>query len=176
MTKTTVEIPCPAVVKSYNQSMGGVDLLDSLTALFKAKIKSRRWYMYIFFHSINMIVVTAWLLYRRRSRVFKEKTMPLCDFQSQMATALIKADRKRGRRSSLEIPSPPLGPQRPAHTPRPISDIRFDGIGHLPVFVDRQRCKEEGCVARSNIKCPKCQMHLCLNRDRNCYQSFHTKK
>ena len=61
----TIEVPCPAAVKAYNSGIGGVDLLDSLTALFKSKLKTRRWYMYIFFHSLNMMTVTAWLLYKR---------------------------------------------------------------------------------------------------------------
>ena len=60
--KKIVEVPCPNVVKTYNANMGGVDLLDCLTALYKAKIKTRRWYIYILYHTINMAVVTSWLL------------------------------------------------------------------------------------------------------------------
>ncbi len=107
----------------------------------------------------------------------QEKTLPLCDFQSQIATALIKADKKRGRPSlDAKILPPPVGPQRPAHTPPPIADVRFDRIDHMPVFVERQRCKKDGCNARSNVKCKKCQMHLCLNKDRNCFELYHEKK
>lgn len=47
--KKVVGVDCPAVICSYTKNMGGVDLLDSLTALYKAKIKSRHWYLYIFF-------------------------------------------------------------------------------------------------------------------------------
>ena len=59
--KKKVDVPCPAAIHQYNKNMGGVDLLDSLTALYKAKIKTRRWYIYIFYHSINMVLVTSWL-------------------------------------------------------------------------------------------------------------------
>ena len=72
-----------------------------------------------------------------------------------------KSRQKRGRPSlDATNPPPPVGPQRPAHTPRLIADVRFDRIDHLPVFVERQRCKKDGCNARSNVKCEKCQRHL----------------
>lgn len=40
----------PNIVGVYNKSMGGVDLLDSLIALYRIKIRSKKWYHRIFFH------------------------------------------------------------------------------------------------------------------------------
>lgn len=45
--------------------MGGVDHLDSLIALYRTKIRSRKWYHRIVFHMLNLTAVEAWLLYRR---------------------------------------------------------------------------------------------------------------
>ena len=45
--KKFIEVPRPAIIQEYNTFMGGVDLLDSLTALYKFNLKSKRWYMYI---------------------------------------------------------------------------------------------------------------------------------
>nr|CAI5842449.1 unnamed protein product [Callosobruchus analis] len=42
--------------------MGGVDLQDSLIRLYPMKIKSKKWYMRIFCHMIDIAVVNAWLL------------------------------------------------------------------------------------------------------------------
>uniref|UniRef100_A0A3P9JWZ2 PiggyBac transposable element-derived protein domain-containing protein n=1 Tax=Oryzias latipes TaxID=8090 RepID=A0A3P9JWZ2_ORYLA len=42
--KKVIRVPCPAVVREYNKNMGGVDLLDSLIALYRTKIRSKKWY------------------------------------------------------------------------------------------------------------------------------------
>ena len=177
--KMTIEVPCPAVVKAYNSGMGGVDLLDSLTALFKSKLKTRRWYMYIFFHSLNMMTVTAWLLYKRDVELTAgQRHMPLSDFHAQIATTLIKMEKKKGRPSneSCLMPSP-QGPQRSGlqarGKPKPLTDVRFDGVGHWPKYGARLRCKEEGCNKKTHVYCQKCQMNLCLLKERNCFSTFH---
>lgn len=64
-SKAVIDVPCPAVVRDYNQHMGGVDLLDSLIALYRTKIRSKKWYHRLFFHFLDMIVVTCWMLYKR---------------------------------------------------------------------------------------------------------------
>ncbi|KAL2098395.1 hypothetical protein ACEWY4_007602 [Coilia grayii] len=63
--KGHVSVPRPAVVKEYNKSMGGVDLLDSIIALYRTKVKSTKWYHRLVFHFLDMMIATSWLLYRR---------------------------------------------------------------------------------------------------------------
>ncbi|KAK3771927.1 hypothetical protein RRG08_053908 [Elysia crispata] len=98
--KTMIEVPCPAVSAAYNENMGGVDLLDSLTALFKAKLKTRRWYLYIFYHTLNMAVATSWLRYRRQCHLMSLPRIELCQFQADVAESLVIYMRKPGRPSS----------------------------------------------------------------------------
>ena len=59
------DVPCPTVVFVYNSSMGGVDLVDMLIALYRIKFKSKRWYLILIFHAVDIAKVNAWLLYRR---------------------------------------------------------------------------------------------------------------
>ena len=63
-SKTHVDVKCPMIVKAYNTSMGGVELADMLIALYGCKIKTKRWYLVILFHAIDIAKVNGWLLYR----------------------------------------------------------------------------------------------------------------
>ena len=62
-SKSKTDIPCPKVVQTYNKFMGGVDLLDSLIGLYRIKLRSKKFYHRIFFHFLDVSVVTSWLLY-----------------------------------------------------------------------------------------------------------------
>ncbi len=54
------------------------------------------------------------------------------------------------------------------------SIIRFDGIEHCPQIQQnlRLRCKNENCTMKTNVYCSKCQVHLCRNVPRNCFQKL----
>jgi hypothetical protein len=59
-----VPIKWPNVVK-HNKHMGGVDLLDSLLGRHKNRMRSKKWYLRIFYHLLDLTAVNAWSLYRR---------------------------------------------------------------------------------------------------------------
>lgn len=100
--KKTIKVPCPAAVSTYNQHKGGVDLLDSLIALYRTNIRSKKWYHRLVFHFIDMAVVTCWLIYRRNcadNGKMRSDHMRLYAFKSQIAHSLCKSNkdtRKRG--------------------------------------------------------------------------------
>ena len=54
-------VPRPYALSVYNQNMGGVDKLDSLVAKNRKKIISRRWYLYLFWHTTYIGLTNAWL-------------------------------------------------------------------------------------------------------------------
>lgn len=177
--KAKADIPCPKAISIYNKYMGGVDLLDSMLGFYRIKIRSKKWYHRIFFHMVDLVCVNSWLLWRRRMEQIEDVTyMPLLDFKLFIADILMREDvlvftptsRKRGRpltqvenikkKQRLELP--------------PI-EVAEDGFNHWPQWKkDRQRCKFEGCIQKSQVMCSKCKCYLCLNKDRNCYTSFHT--
>ncbi|XP_046814165.1 piggyBac transposable element-derived protein 3-like [Vespa crabro] len=39
-----IDVQRPNIVKTYNQHMGGINLVDSLIALYRIKIRSKKWY------------------------------------------------------------------------------------------------------------------------------------
>ena len=53
------DIQCPSIVLSYNKSMGGVDLVDMLISLYRIKVKTKRWYIKVLWHLIDICKVNA---------------------------------------------------------------------------------------------------------------------
>ncbi|KAF9415610.1 hypothetical protein HW555_006818 [Spodoptera exigua] len=55
---------------------------------------------------------------------------------------------------------------------RPIDEIRYDGMGHLPNLESRGRCRvcKDG---QSTVMCIKYNVRLCLTKKRNCFYDFH---
>lgn len=173
-TKSTIKIKCPAIVQEYNKFMGGIDLHDSLTALYRYPIKSRRWYMYIFFYSVNMMVINAWLRHRCHARLLKVKSLKLADFQADLATQLVYSQPRVGRpKLGSSSASPVQSNIYRRSIPPPVT--RMDNVGHLPVYATKRgRCKEKACPGFTHVKCDKCDVFLCFTKDKNCFMSFHT--
>ena len=85
--KTKIPVPCPEVIKDYNSSMGGVDLLDRETAAYKLDRKSTggRYYIRLFFDLMEISVVNSHAIYK----VLYPKGMELLDFKIVLAKSLI---------------------------------------------------------------------------------------
>ncbi|GFS27380.1 PiggyBac transposable element-derived protein 4 [Elysia marginata] len=124
-----------------------VDLLSSQDWF---PIKSKRWYMCIFFYTTNMMVVNAWLRHRTHAQVLKRKTLRLAELQSRLATQLVLPKAPVGRpRLIASSPRLSLVHHRTA-APR---EVCLDGQDHLPEWgKSRERCKAEGCPSLSYVK------------------------
>ena len=107
-SKKRIDVSCPNAVVTYNAHMRGVDLLDFLIALYRIKLRSKKYYHRLFFHFLDMTVVTSWLLYRRdcdKLGVPQRNQLPLLKFKYEVAEALHKQNKavgpaKRGRPST----------------------------------------------------------------------------
>ncbi|XP_041376624.1 piggyBac transposable element-derived protein 2-like [Gigantopelta aegis] len=138
-TKSFIDVDQPAVIGIYNSKMGGVDLLDMMCTLYKRQLKSKRWYLYIFYHTLTIAVVNAWFLYRRDCKYLATvKTMPLKPFQGMVAASLVKKDNVvRGRHSgSTGLTPPPAKKQRVM--PGPVNDARYDKTDHFPLHQEKR--------------------------------------
>lgn len=184
--KRKVDIPRPEVIKEYNFSMGGVDLFNRLISFYRIDVRSRKWTLKMIFHCVDMVVVNSWLEYKRDCEalhISKKHVMDLLAFRLNLANALISAgktvtSRKRGR-PSVDSEDENQRVARGRNESRPISDVKYDTVDHLPKHDDKAeptRCKHLGCGKfRSHWFCQKCQVHLCLTKNRNCFFNFHQK-
>lgn len=60
--KQKVDITCPKIVQEYNMHMGGVDLMDSFLGRYRVRVKSRKWYLRLFYHLLDLAVINSWIL------------------------------------------------------------------------------------------------------------------
>ena len=176
-----VDINCPNTVKEYNESMGGVDLADMLISLYRTNIKTRRWYLKVLFHCVDISKVNAWLLYRRYANQLKvpeNQQTKLLEFICTIAESLVRSGKttkdvgrpKKRRASDTPSPAPRKQP-----TAMPCEDVRYDNVSHWPEFREKKnKCRQ--CKTNfSRVYCKKCNLCLCLNNSRNCFYYFHLK-
>ncbi|XP_070817945.1 piggyBac transposable element-derived protein 3-like [Chaetodon trifascialis] len=183
-TKQKEEVSCPAVIKSYNSNMGGIDKSDMLVHLYHSPMKSKRWYMRLFVYAIDVSLTNAWVIYKRDCKALGVDGLSLMNFRIQVfrSASTQRPVMPRPRRSSasqlslntsVHVPQPVRGHR--SHTPH--TSVRFDlSLFHAPLYTTRQTCKHcsrKGRILRSNVLCIVCKVHLCLNAERNCFMKYH---
>lgn len=192
--KKYIEINCPQIIREYNAHMGGVDLMDGLMGRYHIRAKTRNIMIRLFYHFVDMAATNAFILYKRAhaektndsSNVSDdEELLQLPEFHGEIAAGLISMKEKRpvGRPSSAQSVDRPITPnpgslgigRRAVHQ---VADVRFDGVDHYPLWLDRKakkRCKQ--CKkSDTQVVCSKCDLHLCGTVDKNCFWNYHHRK
>lgn len=158
--KVLESIQCLNIIHEYNKYMGGVDLLDSSLGRSHIRIKSRKWTNRLFYHTGDMAMINAWILYKRHHAVTNQtdKKKVLHEFVSEVAYCLTKSGAEmrvgKGRPSNLEVELAAKR-QRPMSVPIPPRDIRLDNVGHFPEYIKegKPRCKNPKCTSRTKVRC-----------------------
>lgn len=161
---TRITIPCPNLVKEYNAYMGFVDKADMLTACYAINRKSKRWYMRIFWHFIDVCVVNAFLAFGINA---EGKQMDLKSFRLSVAQGLIRLSHKDKGKAKVNC--------NKFKVAVPLERRLTENV-HLPVRSTWKRChvcstKEK--QVRTFWECSGCHVSLCLNDKKNCFYDFH---
>ncbi|KRZ17822.1 SCAN domain-containing protein 3 [Trichinella zimbabwensis] len=105
-----VMVNVPSIVHNYNMHMGGVDLNNMLSGLYRVSHKSRKWTKIIFFWVIATAATNGWLLYRREYELFsgkKSDSMDLLAFMTSISESLCLTNKaltpQRGRRRGRTV-------------------------------------------------------------------------
>ncbi|KAE9542435.1 hypothetical protein AGLY_003296 [Aphis glycines] len=173
--KKRIEVDCPNIIQVYNRLMGGVDLLDGLLGRHKIKMRSRKWYMRVFHHLLDVTVVNSWLLHKRiQKQKGNNSVLLLVKFREQLALSLCKIGTytpKRGRPTNDVqegiIKKGKMGTKIGQHAPP--KEI----ISQLKVK-KKTRCKNPGCKGFTFMMCGKCQISLCCGKGLTCFTKWHT--
>lgn len=138
---TIVQVPTVPVVKTYNKSMGGVDLHDQLRGYYALGTKSRKWWRYLFWFCIDLSIVNAFIL---EQKAINHRSRTQLKFRVELAKNLIGDFTSRGRTASS----------------------RQTEAGHWPITFDKGRCKR--CLKRKKttfcrMGCQRCNKRVCLD-------------
>lgn len=194
--KQKIDVPQPAVIKNYNQCMGGIDLCDRLIAYYRSSMRTNRWTVRAFSHFLDLCIVNCWIMYGRccnQEGIPAKDKLGLLDYRLNVASAMIKYEggtidpvflQPSTSRRSTDRPSKqdnadqeaPRKKQRVVE-PHPKPETRLDGIGHLPRFKEDKnasKCRHPTCSSRCRTMCIKCKVYLCVLKN-NCFENYHTK-
>ncbi|GFR29276.1 piggyBac transposable element-derived protein 3 [Trichonephila clavata] len=58
-----VDVRQPAVVRSYNTYMGGVDMMDRLISYYRIFTRTKKLTVHVYAHFLNMATCNAWIMY-----------------------------------------------------------------------------------------------------------------
>ncbi|XP_040077361.1 piggyBac transposable element-derived protein 3-like [Ixodes scapularis] len=180
LQKKTVNIDSPWAMQTYNKFMGGVDLNDCLTAHYRIHIKSN-FYLKLFFHFIDLVIVVCWLQYPRDCKslgVPAKAQDDLLKFRMSTGAWLLKQGkdttaRQKGKPSSSMENSLLAKKKKGQMKVVPVASVRTDSTGPWPVIKEtRQRCKRPHCKGQTVFMCIKCNTHLCWNKNCSCFYDF----
>ena len=101
------EVPCPEAIIHYNKYMGGVDRGDQLRGYYRCRVKSRKFYKYIFYFLLDVAITNAYVLYNGWSpRPQAVKCIKM--YRMKLAHELMGTRRRAGRVGSSLVPLPLL--------------------------------------------------------------------
>ena len=145
--KKHIELQCPALVKAYNESMGGVDRCDMMLSFYRITMKSRKWYKRLLFHLIDLCCINAWKVHKNVEGISK-----LYKFKLAVARSLVQGTINP---QPVQQPVQRVEVQKEVGSARHVQDdIRLDGVGHLPRRMADipKRCKYPDCGRRTKFE------------------------
>ena len=161
-----VKVTCPSVIQEYNQFMGGVDLSDQMKVTYEVDRRSKfRIYLQVFFDFLDITVVNTKIVY---NKIESASSLSSLDFRHSITQTMIRNFSSRKRTVLLSSPS------KRSRSPS------FDIVDHLPDFApSRVPCaffSSKNVESRTYVRIITCNIALCLQKDRNCFQQYHTKQ
>lgn len=155
-TKSKITVPQPKLFDRYNKGMGGVDKLDGMVAVYRTRMRQRKWWWPIFSYLFDVSIVNAWLLFRKIHPTH-EASGALLKFRRYLALTLLKSYGQKSNKGKV--------------TPAPSYDVRYDKTNHLPEYSENERrCAH--CGKNAKFICIKCQRAF---HPKICFLQYHTQ-
>ena len=176
---TQIAVQCPPLLPDYQAFMRGVDRGDQMIGFYNVGRRSKKWWKRVFSHILECCILNAYILdshVRPLEHALRgRRKRDYLSFRIELAEQLIGTFRSRqrsGRRSS--------GEHAQAERLNPV-------LGHWPISttnkLDCTVCTKRrhklglaraGNRHESRIKCSHCNVHLCVDQERDCFHKYHS--
>jgi len=187
------------MVDDYNHHMGGVDTADQLRSYNSTQLRARRNWMPLFFWLLDIALVNSFILAKLKNQTkspvaFRRRLLwELIDMakgEEKMAIP-IQPPRKKIRitkKSTADALQPPRKKIRitKKSTADDLPAIRLKDGKHTPLNNHQRKicvwcnfkANDDGDnrfrAFETNVSCKLCNVYLCFNGNRNCFEDFHT--
>ena len=147
--------------------MNGVDIHDQLKTSYENDHKSSfRYYLRIFFDLMDSVVVNAHAIYKKKIKT----KMSLLNFKIILAESLINQFSSRKRKFTAEESQLTVELPQPLKEPEPYHIVQFTEKSQLCQYFFTNGKKDVKCFTY----CKSCNVSLCVQKDRNCFQLYHS--
>jgi hypothetical protein len=79
----------PLSISDYNANMGGVDTFDQLSSYYTPQMKSRQWYIKVFYHLLEIAIIYSYIIYKQTSASLKLKILSHSEYRKEIIRALV---------------------------------------------------------------------------------------
>lgn len=155
--KVQVQVRRPAVIREYNDNMGGVDLCDRMLSFYRMASRTKKWTMRVIAHFFDVALTNSWIQYKSDSTALNRSannTEQYLDFKLHLADELLnylEPDDSDERVDDSEEYEPPIKKR----IPQPEASVRTSGARHMPEMVDckhAERCRNQGCKGKTYMR------------------------
>ncbi|KAF4530225.1 hypothetical protein B566_EDAN018301 [Ephemera danica] len=157
----------PEIIMQYNETKGGVDLIDKMNGTYSVARGTRRWTLTLIYHLINVAALNAYVMYS----CTKTENVVRRVFLRELALSLIKPYVET--RAAIPNLSKSLAGMVKKYAG--IADNGGNEIGEPPAARKTARCKRcpRAKDSKTNVQCKLCKSHVCnTHRVTLCLECF----
>ncbi|KAJ0004186.1 hypothetical protein NQD34_010400 [Periophthalmus magnuspinnatus] len=144
--KGHVQVRRPAVIREYDNNMGGVDLCDRMLSFYCKSTRTKKWMSRVMTHFFDVAITNAWIQYKSDSKALNrpaKNTQQYLDFKLHLAEELLDSP---SFDDSSEDSEEEYQPPTKTRIPQPEPSVRRLGARHMPEMLDikhAERCRNK---------------------------------
>ncbi len=156
----------------FNQYMNGVDVSDQLQSSYNTYVKSRKWWLRLFFFLLDIAIVNAYVIAK-----ILDPTLTHLNFREKLVAGLVEkyktTETHTEKRNAADLTQ-----YTPAKRIRnDLPSIRLADRRHDPFHTESKRCvvctRKKG-KSMTVIGCSICQVNLCVKEGSDCWAEWHS--